>query len=492
MNPRTSALAAVLALCFAIPVRADDGDTPGGNPAPGIGLVNFANGDTLTGSVAGWDKEGLHWKGAFSADPVLLKPANPNMIDIRFPPRDAPAGAALADSDLLLANGDVLPGAVISLDDKTLLLQTWYAGKLAVPRDLVRRIVRSAVIYNGPNALEEWSIATTLAHQSTWTCVDGVLNTPGYGAIGRDIKLPPLARIEFDLAFPPGNSSTTTIHICADRVPDPRVSYIFQLSPNGTIDFAKYFRETPNIRIGQPVSLHPATPQQEWVAQMMQMNPNARQERGRMEPQKIHFEIRIDKHTKSIWLYADGKMLEQYSGLDDIASMGSGLVFSSGAPDSPLSIAKIKVFPWSGGPGFPEDAAAAGGDELQLLNGDALHGRLESIAGGKVLFTSSGGALQIPLGDIEFIRIAGGEADAALSKTSVDAPGAVRLHFLVRGGVTAEIESWDAKGVTAASPDFGRAVFLPGAFRRVEFNPGSRPAQEGGDALDSGGGGADD
>jgi hypothetical protein len=39
-----------------------------------------------------------------------------------------------------LTNGDEFPGNIVSLDDKILVLDTWYAGRISVPRSMLRRI----------------------------------------------------------------------------------------------------------------------------------------------------------------------------------------------------------------------------------------------------------------------------------------------------------------------------------------------------------------
>ena len=57
-----------------------------------------------------------------------------------------------------------------------------------------------AVVYEGSTDMEGW--VTTPSSQQSWSYADGALIAGISSKIGRDMKLPDMARIEFDVAAP--------------------------------------------------------------------------------------------------------------------------------------------------------------------------------------------------------------------------------------------------------------------------------------------------
>ena len=117
---------------------------------------------------------------------------------------------------------------------------------------------------------------------------------------------------------------------------------------------------------------------------------------------------------------------------------------------------------------------------LTLANGDHISGNLKEIAGGKAVLSGFGSSadLPIPLDRIEQISMASATA-GKIKSNAAD----VRAYFIDQGCVTMELESWDEKQITATSPDFGKAVFSPGAFQRLQFNPGAQTISPDDDAA---------
>ena len=64
------------------------------------------------------------------------------------------------------------------LDDKTLVLDTWYAGRLSIPRAMLRGITplsdANSAVYEGPTGMEGWTIGRMGAGRS-WIFRDGAL-----------------------------------------------------------------------------------------------------------------------------------------------------------------------------------------------------------------------------------------------------------------------------------------------------------------------------
>jgi len=444
---------------LAVPKPSDAPATPEDKSPPVPDMLFFANKDSLHGAFLGIDRDGLHWQSPLAEKPIVFQTAN--LASVVLHPREIALAGVQPLHNVLLANGDLLAGDVVSLDDKSLLLDTRYAGRLTIPRSAVKSINAAAVLYRGPAGADDW-INGPDAGNTGWNYQDGALSAgTGFGTIGRDLKLPATSRVEFDLTT--SGNAQLNIYICSDHAEKPGDSYMFQANFNPSsqiIDFARYSPERANMRVGDQITLSP---------DMVQADKN-------------HFDIRINKEAKVIWLYINGRVAERYTHLDDLAKMGSCLIFSPGfaqAQGVNMRISKIKVSSWDGGDMPTGDTSGSNEDTIKLPGQAAAHGTLKSIAGGKAVLATAEGDREMPFAQCEWIRFSpGGTAEPKKGTNDV------RAYFLSHGSVTMEIESWDAKQITASSPNFGNAVFTPGLFRRLQYNPYSTPAPTDDNAAD--------
>jgi hypothetical protein len=176
--------AAVLAFPILIaPARAGD-VAPAA--AESTDLLQFANGDVLHGTVLACDKIGLRVQSPYAASSTVFRTAD--LLAIHFRPRQALAEASKAAWNVLLVNGDEFPGSLVSIDDKTLLLDTWYAGRLSIPRGMVAAVGKAGFPYLGPSGLDGWVL--TPADGPGWSYAGGAFSTVRVSAIGRPIRFP--------------------------------------------------------------------------------------------------------------------------------------------------------------------------------------------------------------------------------------------------------------------------------------------------------------
>jgi hypothetical protein len=472
MNTRLPTLLAMLALLVATPSWArivvdDDApepapekpgihvpnpeDTGGGNAsAPLQDTLSFLNKDQLHGVLLAIDQDsGLHWRSPEARDPIIFRTGQLSQVklDAHKPPHSIPAAQRIG-----LTNGDEFPGNIVSLDDKTLLLDTWYAGRLTLPRSMLRRITplsdANASIYEGPTGLDGWTVGRMGAGRS-WSFRDGSLIGSNYGTIGRDVKLPDLSAIAFDLVL--RGNSPFSIGIYSDHADNFGNCYMLQLS-SGYTELQRYSRIGGSNDLGS--------------AQMQNV----------MRHDKSHIELRTNKDKKSIWLLVDGKMVKEWNDPAEFNGGGGNLIFSC-QPGTYVKISNIKVSKWDGK--FDDSSNAlvkTSDDTVQLANEDKVTGHLESILDGKAKFSSSYAELNIPLDRVEQIDLA--TAHAGEAKAS---PSDVRAYFPDGGSLTMQLKQWDSKGCTGSSPNFGTANFSPDAFARIMFN---LPAQQQNDDTD--------
>ena len=422
-----------------------DATASGDHSAPATDLLRFANKDSLHGSFLAFDKDGVHWKSLESKDPIVFQIAN--LAEVKLDSHKPPANAAAAAHAVTLTNNDELPGTLVSMDDKSLVLDTWYAGKITIPRAMIKGITPlksgGGTLYEGPTGMEGWVLGNNGNRAKSWTYRDGALISTSYGTIGRDMKLPDLASISFDLVS--RGQSQMSVCIYCDQADNVGNCYMFQVQ-NNYIYLQRYSRNGMNM-VGeqQPVMLRGAM----------------------MRSDKLHLDIKVNKAAKSIWLYVNGNLLKQWTDPGEFAGTGTKMIFSS-QQGMYAKVSNIKVSAWDG---KPDEAATAAGkskeDSIKMANSDRVSGKLKKIVDGKAIFASSYADLTIPLDRIEQIDMSSEGADQA-KKNADD----VRAYFADRGSITMELQSWDDKHVTASSPNFGTAVFSPDAFQRLQFNLG--------------------
>ena len=270
-----------------VPAPKDAGGNPGKEqPGPVQDTLSFLNKDQLHGILLGIDQDsGLRWQSPEAHDPIVFKTGK--LSQVKLDSHKAAAAAGKSGQRIGLTNGDEFPGNIVSLDDKILVLDTWYAGRLSIPRAMLRRVTplpnADSSIYEGPTGLEGWVIGRMGAGRS-WSFRDGALVGTNYGTIGRDMKLPDMSNIGFD-AVVRGNSQFS-IGIYSDRADNFGNCYMLMLQlSNGYTEMQRYSRNGGSNDLGST-----------------QLQNIVRRE-------KSHIELRTNKEKKSIWLLIDGFLI---------------------------------------------------------------------------------------------------------------------------------------------------------------------------------------
>lgn len=422
-----------------IHVPAPAGGTNGG-PASAApqDTLSFLNKDQLHGLLVSIDNTGaLHWRSPEAQDPIVFRPGN--VAEVKLDSQQTPQGVA-ADR-IALTNGDELPGTIVSMDDKTLLLDTNYAGRLSIARAMIRGITPASgagsILYQGPSSLEGWTIGR-MGDPRGWSFKDGALVGNSYGTIGRDVKFPDMSSAGFDVALE-GNDQIS-IGIYADHPDNTSNCYMLQLS-SGYAELQRFSRMSGSTVVG--------------TAQLQNV----------LRPGKNHLELRTNKEKKSIWLVLDGKIARQWNDPADFNGAGTCLIFAC-QPGTMVRISNIKVTRWDGK--FEDSSVAEAGtdmDTVELANEDKVSGQLENIRDGSAKFSSEYADMTIPLQRIAELHLA-----TAHSSQAATNPSDVKANFPDGGSITMQLRQWDAKGCTGTSPNFGTAAFSPNAFSCIFFN----------------------
>ena len=430
-------------------------DAGGGESATRSGPVqdtlSFLNKDQLHGILLAIDDAGLHWQSPEARDLIIFKIAQVSQIKLES--HKAAAAGRFAER-VGLTNGDEFPGNILSLDSRTLVLETSYAGRLSIPRAMLRYITpvsdANSSIYQGPTSIDGW-IQGRLGGGHNWFFCDGALIGSNYGTIGRDMKLPGVSSIAFDVVLR-GNCQLN-VAFYTDRPDNFGNCYMLTLS-NGYTQLQRYSRGSGSSDLGS-VPL-----------------PNI------LRRTQSHIDIRINKEKKSIWLMIDGKTVKEWTDSSEFNGDGGSVL----SPASPVPTLGYQTSRCQNGTAnlltLQCNPKIPGEDCVQLANEDKVTGHLESIQDGKAKLVSAYAELNIPMERIEEISLLTGHSEQA-KLTASD----VRAYFPEGGRVTMQLMQWDAKKCTGSSLNFGTATFSPDAFARILFN---LPAQQNQDSDDSG------
>jgi hypothetical protein len=426
--------------------------------------MEFRSGETLRGTLLGIEPgQGLLWRHPAIRETLAVDPSAVRLL--RFPTSPLPK-AARQNCRVCLANGDKLAGTLVSLDEASLVLNTWYADTLTLPRSSVQTLfitsAQQQTIYEGPVDMEGWTAGDsgmgmargwvagrvniaaaqgndTAKPPTAWQYKDGGFQSTTPGAIGRHFKLPRVSNIEFDLecqGYP-----QLLLKFYADEL-NPNFggsSFLMQIS--GTSLYLYVYDQMNGRMLNNAETRTPFTGGQN----------------------KVHLSLRTDREKKTIALFADGALLRRWNNIGDLHGDGTGLLFQNQS-GSMTRISNIRISDWDELADEAEVPAANGQEDAILLaNHDKLAGQIKTIRDGKVGLKASFGEMNLPLERV--VRVS-----FARTVTPSKAPaGTARLSLKDFGRLSFKLDRWKDQRIEGSSPLFGTAKLNPAILRMIEF-----------------------
>jgi hypothetical protein len=414
----------------------------------------FRNGDLLYGALESIDPQtGIRWRHPDAT--AIIDFAPDSVAEIQLPLGSRYDTRSTNACRIRLANSDDLEGNLISVGTEKLALKTWYAGTLEFARTNVEWIVpvpsSPPAIYTGPTGLEDWTMGKVMApplESGVWRYKNRAIYATQAASIAPDLKLPATANLQFDLAWK--GAPHLAVALYTDYLQPVRLQ-AKELEP----DFGEFYSLMLNFSMADVLVVKKQAP----LKYLGQVYVHAFDQKD-----SAHVEIRSSEAKHTVALLIDGVLIKQWIDPEEFTGHGTAVRFvHQGQGASRLS--HLRVTEWDGQVDeAPSRPATLGEDLTRLRNGDRVSGRLEGLRDGKVTINSAATHLAIPWERIKLIAFASTNAQAHAT-----APGDVRAFFSAGGNVTFHLEKWDTAGVAANSPIFGRAVFDPAAFTRIQF-----------------------
>jgi hypothetical protein len=421
-------------------------------------VVRFANGDQLSGQIASLDTGVLAWEATVFERPApfFLK----QVLDITLT-GEAPAVKADHEATVTLTRGDVVRGQLIAANDKTVALDTWYAGRLEFNRLMVESIridEPAALLYRGPTSLDGW---VRTEEDKAWTYNRLAFVSKGPGSIARPALLPEECVVTFDAEWK-ADAFGLKLVLFSDDAEDSSPSSGYELSFQRGSVFLRNCRSNQGF-IGNSHS-------------------SALAESGR-----ISVEVRASRKTGRISLHVNKRIIDVWSDPDFArGKFGDALHFIS-QNTMPIRISRIGVAAWDGQvsdlpeprPGMMRHWGIGGPREIprtspkkeiregrmELANGDSIEGEVMSIDNGTITVKTPLGEVRLPVSRLRTISLPKVDPEEAIRKE-----GDVHAWFPDGGRITFRLDSLADGKITGFSQNFGTATFSLPAFSRIEFN----------------------
>lgn len=164
-------------------------------------VLNLLSRDHLRGQLVDVpDGTQLLWQSPVFSAPLAFAPGAINSIHFPVP---AKLPTTEGESSFELIGGDELFGKLVSLDEKSAVVEVTGMGLLHIDRTMLRRISRwkngGDLVYFGPTGLNGWQ---QVGAGKPWSEEAGHLLTSQAGAvIRRELNTPPRARYEIELTW---------------------------------------------------------------------------------------------------------------------------------------------------------------------------------------------------------------------------------------------------------------------------------------------------
>ena len=428
--------------------------------------IAYTDGDSICGKLLSIEpgRGLLEWGHHKVGEPVVFDTAT--LHDAWLKPSST-AAPTPCSACVTLTNGDMLAGDVALLDNTSLVLDTWYAGKITLQRGMVAGIEfmhenGKSFLYQGPKDGEEWHIFSPWGgQQGKLMPRNGALEftgtkTRGSGgmAMHEIEKMPPCMRLDFEVEWTAARP-TFAVGFCNGK--DGR--------SGGKIMFGDGLMLYASQNNGQGYNEQRGN---DWRGYLRSKNIK-----------RARFSVLVDGPKRRCAVLVNSRLAGEWKGFPEGAmSKGNGLMFGSMAEnmygnevrtDGTLRFQNIRVSAWDGI--LPTDrnlGVAAETDFLSFANGDGLSGELLGIKDGHVRLKSSYGEMDIPLARVVRASPAiHGKAPPTPRREKSDVRALLCDSW---SSVTVKLERLDGKTLAGSSENFGTVAIARAAIERLEFN----------------------
>jgi len=415
-------------------------------------LVQIGDDHRIAGTITAIDKDGrVTLKSELSGQPLLIRPGPITRVVFESdadPPTDSP------DQQIELDNGDRMPCRVLSMDDETVRISTWFAGELRVPRAHVTAlhfgVTDPALIFGGKQVLDGWT------KSEAWSITEeGMFVSGGVGRTAHKLKdLPARFIVRFRYEW---KGSPNLRFYFADNLLDQGTADRYFLTINSAGMELK--RQSTSGRTNHSLAVDHRRPKE-------------------ISADGMDIEIRVDRKERVLQLLINGDMIDRFIDPVDRVPKGNGLMIESSASGNSANFVKgLEVLEWTDSPENRRSKNTGDPDKDTVLDrqGEHFSGTAQAISGPaskpEIVFRHPHAAepLKVPLDQAAalFFRQTGGAAG--------DQPAPLVLTLADNGLLALESCTVDDQTVLCKHPLLGEMKIDRRAIRGLSRNQPKTP-----------------
>lgn len=428
--------------------------------------VEFLNGDVLRGKI-----EGVNNSSSVEFFSELLKTnitiKQTGIYKLYLESIDPIATNVSGNSIITLATDDSFGGNFVRYDNETLVVDTWFCGRIAIPRSMLKSFVPSAgasLVYEGPKSLDGWTVhnpgffvniivagnrqgvaPAQAPQQASWIYTNNAFYNIGQGALGKYFQLPDKTSIDFDLSWR-GNLAFSVFFFSDTLTPYTGRAYMMLFT----------YRAAYLHRRGSPTGIT--------VLGTAEIPEFAKET-------KASISIKVDKEQRTIALFVNGKLLNVWKDESDFVGDGNGIVFNQQS-SSKVKISKIRITRWDGRLDSDKTPATKfTNDVVKLANKDFIEGKVLSINNGLLKIQTDYASIDIPME-----RVIG--IDFSTKGVDIEKDKLVKGFLSDFGSFSFVMQEMSDKKIVGVCPGIGKLEFSPRSFRILQFASDTEQAKE--------------
>ena len=380
-------------------------------------LLRFTNGDQIHGSFRGMGADrSVIWQRDDVESPVDFKPDQVRHVVLRG---GRPVKSLSDVAHVGMVNGDRIPGKILEMDDRTLTLETEFAGVMKLPREQVAMFspnpLGGRLRYHGPFSEDDWKMAhaafpdgfpelnpdakelneadPNLPGRWEFSGSGWFWKNNGYGtAIIRENALPDRAILRFDLAWRNRLSVAIGFHADLAKSTDKKgdedqnaARRPMGFVPGDSAILPKVFGNSYVLQIfSMQTILYRTSVADDGSPSVERVQINGSGPRLG-DTGKVTVEIRSNRDTGVITLFMDGNFVARWDeSVGDnydparFAGKGNAFGFVVQTEDSPVKVSDVMVAEWNGMPDSARSMQTDDQDIALLTNGtDRFSGKVE-------------------------------------------------------------------------------------------------------------------
>lgn len=412
-----------------------------GKSGPEHDVLQFLNGDRLSGELIGIDaEEGLRWKHPDAEEELSFR--LDNLKNLTFRDSGEAEEELLSLPRIELTNGDQYRGRILAMDAETLTLESPLGGRMNIQSTMVRSFrprVESSMLFSGPNSLEEWT--QNQRGGNGWEFKREAMYSNQHNQIA-GIKIEDLPdRVAVEMLVEWKGNVNMQIGFWGQDLNNINQNCYTLWIQNGYLRCYRNYDKIGRNDLG-----------------------NA-QVRDEMSDGQLEVRLLLNREKKEVTVLFDGSLVARWNDSFDGRIVGDGLLLGS-MGNSPTRVSRIRVRKWDGE--FDLEAPEKPGDldELITNNGDMFAGKVLKISSGLLYFQNEFAEFQVPLERIEELTLARNTRSTPRLQT-----GDVEIMFPNKERITLQLKKLDSASFLGFSEATGEVKLRRNYFSALKLNP---------------------